>query len=154
MSKTALDATAGSSANRNVSRDRAAIDLVRGEIALAERRPDEAEKLFDAARLVESRNADMLESRAAAAVAGGHLEDAAKRYDELIARRSLGNEGQEQWLRAHVQLGAVYERLGRADAARQTYDRLVAMWKDGDADLTALKEARARLEKLNTGIRN
>ena len=45
-------------------------------------------------------------------------------------------------------LGELYERLGRPDQARKSYERLLATWKDGDADLVALIEARARLARL------
>ena len=148
MMKTAQNATTDSSANRNTSRDQADLDVVRGEIALAEHNTDEAVKLFESARLIEPRVADILESLAVALVAAGRLEDAAGRYEELLSMRPLGGEGQETWVRAHVKIGEVYERLGRADAARASYERLVALWKDGDADLIALNEAKTRLARL------
>jgi hypothetical protein len=47
-----------------------------------------------------------------------------------------------------VTVGEIYERLGRADEARRKYEALVKIWKDGDSDLVALTEARARLAKL------
>jgi tetratricopeptide (TPR) repeat protein len=148
MSKTARDTTAGSSVSRDAERDQTHLDLVRGEIELAEGRPGEAARLFEVAYTMEARDADTLESLAAASVAGGRLEEGVKRYEELIARRPINNEGQQHWLRAHVRLGELYERLGRTDAARQRYQQLLATWKDGDADLVALKEARERLAKL------
>lgn len=46
---------------------------------------------------------------------------------------------------SHVTAGEIYERLGRADEARRKYEALVKIWKDGDPDLVALKDARARL---------
>ena len=124
------------------------LDLVRGEIELAEGRPGEAARLFEAAYALEGRDADTLESLAAASVAGERLEEAVKRYEELIASRPINNEGQQHWLRAHVRLGELHERLGRPDEARKSYERLLATWKDGDADLVALIEARARLARL------
>jgi tetratricopeptide (TPR) repeat protein len=151
MMKTAQNATTDSSANRNTSRDQADLDLVRGEIALAEDKPDEAVKLFESARLIEPRVAEILESLAFALVAAGRLEDAAGRYEELLSMRPLGGEGQEVWVRAHVMIGDVYERLGRVDAARASYERLLTLWKNGDADLVALNEAKTRLAKLKAG---
>jgi tetratricopeptide (TPR) repeat protein len=145
MSKTALDTTAGSSVARSNSSDRAYLDLVRGEVELAEGRSTEAARLFEAARLAEPGDADMLESLAVACVAGGRWEDAIKHYEDLIALHPVGYEGQEHWFRAHVRLGALYERVGQPDAARRSYERLLVLWKEGDADLIALKEARARL---------
>ena len=46
--------------------------------------------------------------------------------------------------------GQLYERLGRADEARQSYNRLLALWNDGDRDPIALEEARGGLAKLTT----
>ena len=148
MSRTASDATVGSSANRDAARVTGHLDLVRGELALAEGRPTEAIGRFQAAQVVDPRNASALESLAAALVASGQIEDAVKRYEELIAKEPFGAEAQEDWMRAHVRLGELHERLGKPDAARASYERLLAIWKDGDADLVALNEARAHLAKL------
>jgi tetratricopeptide (TPR) repeat protein len=148
MSRTASDATVGSSANRNTSRDAGHLDVARGELALAEGRSAEAVGRFEAARVVDARDTSALESLAVALVASGRLADAAKRYEELIALRPLGVEAQEDWVRAHVRLGEVYERLGKPDSARASYEQLIALWKDGDADLLALKEARDRRARL------
>ena len=97
---------------------------------------------------MDARDLSALESLATAFVAGGRLEDAVKSYQELIASLPLGVEAQEDWARAHVRLGEVYEQLGKPDSARASYQRLVTLWKDGDADLVALKEARDRLSRL------
>ncbi|HMD33875.1 MAG TPA: tetratricopeptide repeat protein, partial [Vicinamibacterales bacterium] len=89
-----------------------------------------------------------VEALAAAFSAAGRLTDAVARYEELIALHPVGAETQEDWLIAHVRLGELYERTGRPDAARQRYEGLLALWKDGDADLVARKEAVARLARL------
>jgi tetratricopeptide (TPR) repeat protein/predicted Ser/Thr protein kinase len=148
MSKTAADRTTGSSVSRDAARDQTYLDLVRGEIELADGRPGDAAKRFEAAYALEARDPDTLESLATAAVAGGRLEEAVKRYEDLIAKRPIGNEGQQHWVRSHVRLGELYERLGRPDAARASYERLLAIWKDADADLVTLNEARAHVSKL------
>ena len=121
---------------------------MRGEIALAERRPADAVARFDAARIVDPLLPSTIESLAAALAAAGRLDEAVTRYEELIARRPLGNEGQEDWLRAHVRVGELYERLGRAGDARKAYEQLLTIWKDADPQLTARAEAEARLAKL------
>ncbi|HEX2344838.1 MAG TPA: protein kinase [Vicinamibacterales bacterium] len=147
MSKRAWDATAGSSANRSMDEDQTYINQAQGEVALAEGRFDEALRLVEAASLSD-RDEDLIESVAAANVAAGHLDVAAKRYEELLATPRFGHESQELWFRSHVTVGEIYERLGRADEARRKYEALVKIWKDGDSDLVALTEARARLAKL------
>jgi eukaryotic-like serine/threonine-protein kinase len=148
MSKTGADMTAGSSTNRDAARDTMYFDLVRGEIALAERRPADAVARFEAARIVDPRLPSTIESLAAALAAAGRLDEAVARYEELIAWRPLGNEGQEDWLRAHVRAGELYERLGRAGDARRTYEQLLTIWKDGDSQIAARTEAEAGLAKL------
>ena len=148
MTKTSSDVTAGSSTNRDTARDAMYLDLVRGEIALAERRPADAIARFDAARIVDPRLPSTIESLAAALAAAGRLDEAAARYAELIERRPLGNEGQEDWFGAHVRLGELYERLGRSGDARRVYEQLLTTWKDGDRDLVARKEADNRLAAL------
>jgi tetratricopeptide (TPR) repeat protein len=144
MSKRAWDATASSSANRSMEEDQTYINQAQGEVALAERRFDEAIRLLEAASLSDT-DEDLVESVAAAQAAAGHLEVAAKRYEEFLAVPRFGSETQELWFRSHAALGEIYERLGRPDDARRTYEALVKIWKDGDSDLIALKTARARL---------
>ena len=124
------------------------LDIVRGEIALAEHRPQEAVSQLEAAMIVDPRSWSALESLAAALAAAGRVDDAVKRYEQIIAFRSLGNEGQEDWFRAHVRIGELYERAGQLDAARRSYERLLALWKDADPDLVALVEARTRFASL------
>jgi tetratricopeptide (TPR) repeat protein len=147
MSKRAWDATAGSSTNRSMDQDQTHINQAQGEVALAEGRLDDAIRLLEAASLSDD-DEDLIESVAAAHAAAGHLDVAAKRYEELLARPRFGNESQELWFRSHVTLGDIYERLGRPDEARRKHEALVKMWKDGDQDLVALKTARGKLTKL------
>jgi tetratricopeptide (TPR) repeat protein len=140
MQKTAGSAVVDSTTNRNIDRDRAYIDLARGEIALAEQRPGEAVKLLQAASLGPF-DADILESLATAHVAAGQLDLAAQTYEQVLARPALGQEAQEHWVASHVALGQIYERLGRHDDARRLYTRVQELWKDADNDLVTLKRA-------------
>jgi tetratricopeptide (TPR) repeat protein len=147
MSKRAWDATASSSANRSMEEDQTYINQAQGEVALAERRFDEAIRLLEAASLSDT-DEDLVESVAAAQAAAGHLDAAAKRYEAFLAAPRFGSESQELWFRSHAALGEIYERLGRPDDARRTYEALVTIWKDGNQDLVALQAARTRLAKL------
>jgi tetratricopeptide (TPR) repeat protein/predicted Ser/Thr protein kinase len=147
MEKTAGDATASSSVARNLATERAQIDVVRGEIELAEGRSAKALDLLEAAFVVHTR-VDTLESLASALVAAGRLEDAARRYEEIIARGEIGTEDQEHWFAAHSALADVYRRLGRLDRARELYTALLSAWAEADEDLVALKAARQALGSL------
>ena len=148
MSKTAADRTAGSSVSRDAARDQTWLDLVRGEIELRRRQARRSGEAVRAVSVLEARDADTLESLAVAYAAGGRFEEAVKRYEELIADARINNEGQQYWLRAHVRVGELYERLGRPDEARKSYERLLATGRTATQDLLALLEARARLARL------
>lgn len=146
MARAAGQSTLDSSANRDVEMDQVALTFVEGEIALAERRAAEAARLFEAALAVSRRNrGEVLEAAARAHAAAGDLERAARRYEELLAATPLGGEEQDGWLRAHLELGRIYERLGRPDAAQTSYGRLAELWKAGDADLVPRRELLARV---------
>ena len=147
MTKTSGAATADSTTNRNIAVDEAYVAQARGELALAEGRPADAVGILEAARVGSSSDLQILDALAAAQAGAGNLDAAATSYQEVIASRALGFEAQEDWLQAHLRLGSVYERLGRNADAREQYARLVALWKDGDSDLPALREATARLSK-------
>jgi tetratricopeptide (TPR) repeat protein/predicted Ser/Thr protein kinase len=146
MAKTNGAATADAASNRNVTDDENTIAYGRGELALAEGRAADAASILEGAR-VGAFDPQIVEALAAAQLAAGDLNAAAKSYEEVIAKPALGREPQEEWLRAHVTLGAVYERLGRPEAAREVRARLLALWQDGDDDLLALREVRARLPR-------
>ena len=147
MSKTEGDATAGSSVNRSTSAERSHFDVVQGEIDLAEGRPQVAVDLFRNA-LVSDPGPDTLDSLAAALMAAGQLDEAAKTFEQLIERNDINNEGLEQWQNAHVRLAELYVRLGRRDDARGLCEKLLALWQDADPDLILAQQARALLKKI------
>lgn len=146
MARAAGQSTLDSSVNRNVEMDRVALTLVEGEIALAERRSADAARLFEAALAAwHGYRGGALEAAARAHAAAGDLERAARRYEEFLAATPLGGEEQDAWLRAHLELGRIYEQLGRPDAAQALYGRLAELWKAGDADLFPRREVLARV---------
>ena len=89
MAKTAGDATAASSVNRNAGAERAHFDVVRGEIELAEGRAPKAVEFLQSAYVIDPQP-DTLDSLAVALAAAGQLEDAARRYEELIVPKNVG----------------------------------------------------------------
>ena len=147
MSKTAGDATASSSVNRNTGAEQVHFDIVKAEIELAEDRPAKAAELVESALVLDS-HAEPLESLAAALAAAGRPEDASRRYEELIAREEMGNEGQELGFVARVRLAEISQRLGKAGRARELYEGLIAQWTSGDDDLVLLRQAKRELARL------
>ena len=151
LAATAGDPTAVSGINRSTSTDEASMRLLRGEIALARGRADEALSDFEIAHRVRP-HARTLEALATAHLSLNQNDEAASALADLIARRPLGAESQQEWLMAHLQLGRLHERRGEPDEARKLYESLIAAWKDADADLPAAREARQRLERLSKPV--
>jgi tetratricopeptide (TPR) repeat protein len=147
MSKTAGDATASSSVNRNADAERAHFDVLRGEIELSEGRAPKAIEFLQSAYVIDP-HTDTLDSLAAALLAAGQPEEAAKRYEEMIDRNDVGNETQEHCMNAQIRLAEIYARLGRPDRARALCDTFLAQWKTADPDLVLLKDARKVLASL------
>ena len=49
---------------------------------------------------------------------------------------------------AHIQLGRALVLLGEKDQARSAYQEFLIHWKDADADIPVLQQARAEYAKL------
>ncbi len=49
---------------------------------------------------------------------------------------------------AHIQLGRALFSLGENDRARSAYQEFLTLWKDADADIPVLQQARAEYAKL------
>ena len=145
--KAAGNTLTDSSVNRNLQQDDVQIMGLKGEIARADGKFAEAITLLQAVGT--GRGNDAIYSLASALQGAGRLEDAAREYQRLLDRRPLGVEAQEDWLAAHVRLGEVFERLDRSADARQQYEKLLELWKDGDQDLKLRAQAIAGLARLS-----
>jgi tetratricopeptide (TPR) repeat protein len=141
------DLTAASGISRSTSGDEVSIRLLRGEVALARGRAADALTEFELAHRVLPQSLTR-EALATAYLALGRKDEAAKMLAELIALKDLGQEDQHHWLTAHLRLGRLYEDLGRRDEARKMYEALLALWSSADADLPALRDARAGLQRV------
>ena len=145
--KALSDTDAMSSVNRDTRRDRAFIETLKGEVELAGSRPARATEILEVAyRLFP--DPSIMESLAYAYWKLGNREEAARNYQILVETPRLGNESQEDWIQAHYQLGRVFQQAGDDNKARQYYEKLLAIWKDGDRDLTAAVDARKQLTRL------
>ncbi|MDZ7635112.1 MAG: tetratricopeptide repeat protein [Bacteroidales bacterium] len=65
-----------------------------------------------------------------------------------ISRRSLGWEAQDYWIKAHYNLGKLYEKKGNYEQAIICYQDFLEIWNAADDDLPELIDARSRLTKL------
>lgn len=136
--------------DESVEMDRASVALLRGEVALANGDPEGALPHLQTAYAIRE-NGYHLESLAYGLFKVGDLDLARDRYLSLLKEPELGWEVQEFWILAHSHLGQVYQALGDAPDARRHYEALLEIWKDGDADLLALRDVRERLGGLASG---
>jgi len=144
------NALTASAMNRNLSQDQRYIDYVRGVIAEAGGQRDQAIPLFESS--AQANDWPQPSYALAGALARvGRTEEAVKRYETLLKNQVLGSESQESWLRAHVELGALYEKLSRPGDARALYSRVIALLESGDPNLPLRTEASTRLAKLGAG---
>ena len=73
--------------------------------------------------------------------------DAAAEFQKIIDHRGIAPVGLEHSL-AKLGLGRAYVMSGDTAKARAAYQDFFALWKDADADVPILKEAKAEYEKL------
>ena len=125
-------------------RGRSRAEQIRGEIALARGRHDEAETALERAYGL-WRGPDRLESLAYGHAASGRFEEAREAYGELLEDMPLGWEAQGYWIVSHYRLGLVLDELGEREQAATLYRRFLELWGGGDDDIPLVREARARL---------
>jgi tetratricopeptide (TPR) repeat protein len=128
--------------------DRAAYDLLRGEIALVRGDSAGAIELLEQASARGS-GAYYAESLARAYRAVGDVDRAIDAYEAIVDEITFGWEGQEPWVRAHYELGQLYETRGDYAEAIASDQRLLELWRNADPDLTpAIADLRDRIEAL------
>ncbi|MGA3246276.1 MAG: protein kinase [Bacteroidota bacterium] len=82
------------------------------------------------------------------AKAGG-LDSAIATYEQFMSPSSGGGRVHLISPVFHLRLGALYERIGQFDKARNQYQILLRIWQHAEAGLPELAETQSRLTKLN-----
>jgi DNA-binding SARP family transcriptional activator len=129
--------------NAGSTSDRAAENLLAGEIATAEGRFAEAQPRIALALKLDSTRYT-LESAAHLADRSGNLVEAVQLYTALASGIEFGWEGQPAWELAPYYLGLAEERLGDSDAAQRAFRLMAARWPDGDSGIPVLADVRRR----------
>ncbi len=148
MTSQAKNVTALSGINRTNQGDQANIAMIKGEISLANGSAAEAIESFQLSLQLDPRNIRSLDSLALAYRKLGKPQEAAAKYEEIIARCMLGGEEQEYWILANCELGKIYKEIGDIQRSKEHYGRFLNIWKDADADIPILIEAKAEYAKL------
>ena len=134
--------------NKGNKSDTAVFNILKGEVLLAKGNPTEA---FDLIKTGISFRQDgyTLESLANYYYVTGDLDMAIVKYKEIIEiRGSLGWEPQEYWIKAHYNLGRLYEIKSNYEQAIKYYKDFLNIWKDADDDLPEVIDTKSRLYKL------
>jgi tetratricopeptide (TPR) repeat protein len=85
----------------------------------------------------------------AAAYRGSGATDSARAVlARILDEDGFGFEGQEDWMRAPLLLGDLQLAAGDTVAARRSYERLLAQWRDAPPALPDIAAARARLAEM------
>jgi tetratricopeptide (TPR) repeat protein len=142
---TALDSAAGATPTPD---DRAAGELLRGEIALARGDTRNAIAQLELAAAQDGRPL-FTEALARAYARAGDARRAIQEYEKVLEHVEFGAEGQEPWVFSHVELGQLYEAQGEYAKAIAAYQQFVDLWRDADQDLAGhVAEIRRHIETL------
>ncbi|MGE0551859.1 MAG: hypothetical protein AB7R55_00385 [Gemmatimonadales bacterium] len=127
--------------------DQAALAILRGDLALARRRPADARQALDR-RDFEAYDALGFQLRAETFEALGPPDSALAMARLATERFRFGLEVQTDWLRSFETLGRVAEAAGDQATAREAWSKLIELWKNADPDLPPLLRARQELARL------
>ncbi len=133
----------------NSAEQRGYLQLLQGEIALAQGHADEAIGLFTLSN-TENNTGFSVEALANAYQKAGNTGDAIKWYEKFLSPPDgpIGWEPQQLWLAAHSTLASDYLAEGEREKAKQTLGHLLDLWKDADANLPLLRQTKAEYAKL------
>jgi eukaryotic-like serine/threonine-protein kinase len=145
--QTALDATVAQIPATDTLHNAVWIPLVRALIERARGNPAKTVDLLQSAAPYDSRNFVVLYTRGLSLLEAGRAKEATTEFQKIIdrSRTSLG------WSRAspawsyplsHLALARAASAAGDSVTSRKAYQDFFGMWKDADADLQILHEAR------------
>jgi DNA-binding winged helix-turn-helix (wHTH) protein/tetratricopeptide (TPR) repeat protein len=119
-------------------------------LALRAGKPVEAVEQMKAAETYEMRDPTIAYLRGQAFLAAGRLSEAEAEFRRLIENPGIDDPLTPLHALAHLNLARTLAQEKKQAEARAEYQQCLEMWKDGDADLPALKQARAEMARLAT----
>ena len=122
-----------------------AIELVKGEVAMAEGNLSEAVASLELADQLQ-RSGLVKEALARAYYANGTYERAEEYFLEAIRLVQIGYECQEPWVLAHYRLGHLYREMDQQDKSLFYFSRFLELWESGDEGLVGVEDARQQLQ--------
>jgi len=119
-------------------------DHLMGAIELGRNNMPKALEYLERAVRSEETNSMFIDMLAAAYIQAGDLARARKEYEKITRLTSRD----DVYARSFYRLGLVDEKLGDKAEARENYQKFLDLWKNADADLPELADARNRLNAL------
>jgi serine/threonine-protein kinase len=132
---------------RTAEYEQANLMQMRGELALARGEVDAGETMLRTAHGLWD-TPGRLESLAFAAYRANRLDEAERLHRDFVAHPRLGEELQAYWIHALHRLGHILEQRGDTAGAIEFYGRFLELWRNGDADLSAVVQVGERLSRL------
>jgi tetratricopeptide (TPR) repeat protein len=125
------------------------LHLLEGDIALSAGQRDKAIELLEQSDKEDSTGLSS-EALAHGYQISGDIDKAISSYEKMLSStdHSLGWEPQQRWLEARYTLALDYSSRGDKQKAREMLATLLNLWKDADANLPLLKQAKAEYAKL------
>ena len=120
---------------------------VKALAALAENKPAEALTLLEPVSF-DASHADLVTTWTIAKMMAGDLPAAAKGLTLLTSQLRGGLNSTSPY--AYAMLARVQAQMGQTAESRNTYQKFFELWKDADADLPLLVQARAEFAKLGS----
>jgi hypothetical protein len=123
------------------------LPMVRAALALLAHRPADAVRAIEPARPYQLRDFEVPYLRAQAEAEAGQLDAAARDYRLILDNRGVDPIAPIYSL-AHLRLARVLVLQKKPAQAREEYNALFAAWKNADADLPLLVQARKEYRAL------
>jgi DNA-binding winged helix-turn-helix (wHTH) protein/predicted Zn-dependent protease len=131
----------------SVLRDRIYIPLLEGAVALYAKKPGEAVKLLDPARVYEFRDYIIPFLRGRAFLDAKVPERALAEYRVIVDNPGI-DPLSPMFPLAYLGMARAYRLEGKRAESREAYGHFFELWKDADADLPVLLEARREYANL------
>ena len=139
-------------ANPANTTDQADIKQLSAELLLNRGQADSAVTLFGLAAK-EQKSTYRTWALADAMWKAGDRKGALELYRDIEHERDTGWEAQEALALAPYRIGRLQEELGDVASAAKSYEAFLESWKGADENLRAVRDAKARLEKLRRSQR-
>lgn len=137
------------SSNRNSGTHMAYLNLplLRAALATEHGYPLDAVAALEPARPYEMANYAVLTQRAGAYMKAGQTEMAAAEYQKILANRGIDPVSPLYSL-AHLGVARAYALQNNNAGSRNEYEKFFDLWKNADAEIPALKQARIEFSRL------